>query len=423
MTLIKQNTMETVKEVTTEDHPISSKLLNHIRQLGPKVISENTRNFVQIISDIKLDENKITSELKDTATAENQIVQIKTIEPKLDKTGDEEYEEWVQRKQDEKLHQNGSERQLRSVEDPMPGISEKGVPSSRVPMTSSVGVNTGIMRVKKPSTLNLTASAGDQAIEPPQPSAALKSLESARWLTSLDPSIYPPSIKSPDPCLNQDTQGSPGNFKYDKDFLLQFEKYFIEKPCLEFETRVKALIEVNKNLPVRYGTTRISDNVPRWDSSNARTSQFDKDSFKSGSIQKPNFSSRWDSFSVKVNELSGPIRSAQKSNSLSRQNTNNSRSDESEGGFFIPESTQRPNYLSKQDTEQKKYNEIKRGLVKLGSTQLQEDMAKQNPIKMKNDNKKFGLSGFSWGDNRRPVDNITKEEFESITRQWREFKS
>ncbi|RKF64342.1 putative eukaryotic initiation factor 4f subunit p130 [Erysiphe neolycopersici] len=415
--------METGREVSNEERPISTKLLNHIRGLGSNVISKNTDKIVHITSEIKLDGDKITTNLEECVTPEHQIAQIKEIEPKLDKTREEEFGESVQGKHDEKLHQNGSGRQLKSIENPMPGTSKEGVPSSRISMTPSVGLNTGIMRVNKPSTLNLTTSAGHQAIEPPQPSAALKSLESARWLTSLDPSIYPPSIKSPDPCLNQDTQGSPGSFKYDKDFLLQFEKYFIEKPCLEFETRVKALIEVNKNLTVRYGTTRISENNQRCDISNTRTKQFDKTSFKLGSIQKSSIASRWDSFSVKPNELDCPIESAQKPNNISRQDTNHTKYSEPEGGFFIPEPTQHTDYLLKQDIKFKKYNEPERGFVELDSTQIQDDIVKQNTKKIKNDNKKFGLSGFSWGENRRPVDNITKEEFASITRQWREFKS
>ncbi|POS83110.1 hypothetical protein EPUL_004423 [Erysiphe pulchra] len=439
--------METVKKVTTEEHPISRKLLNHILELG------NNNKIIETISEIKLDEDENTSNLEENVTLEHQAAQIKAIEPKSDKTREEEFDESVQGNQGENLRQNSSGRQPKSINDPTSGTSKnKEVPLSREPITSSVGETTGITRVNKPSTLNLTDSSGDQAIESPQPSAALKSLKSARWLTSLDPSIYPPSIKSPDPCLNHDIEGSPGYFKYDKEFLLQFEKYFIEKPCLDFETQVKALIELNRNLTVRYGTTRISDNIPRKDISNTRTNQFDRSSFKFGSIQKPTISSRWDSFGAKTNEPSYPLGSAQEPSNISWQNTKNIRKNEHRKEFFIPEPTQQPNYVSNQDTNNTKfnesergffipkpsqqpdyvfnqdtshttYNEFERGLVQFDSTHTQDDMAKQSTKKIKNDNKKFGLSGFSWGDNRRPVDNITKEEFESITRQWREFKS
>ncbi|KAF7921230.1 uncharacterized protein EAE98_008656 [Botrytis deweyae] len=93
----------------------------------------------------------------------------------------------------------------------------------------------------KPAALNL-APLNTKPVEPPQPSAALQSLKSARFLAVLDSSIYPPNINSPNPALNSAANAKGKTFKYDKEFLLQFQKVFTEKPSMEFESQIKALI-------------------------------------------------------------------------------------------------------------------------------------------------------------------------------------
>ncbi|PQE22232.1 Eukaryotic translation initiation factor 4 gamma protein [Rutstroemia sp. NJR-2017a WRK4] len=93
----------------------------------------------------------------------------------------------------------------------------------------------------KPAALNLTPL-NTKPVEPPQPSAALQSLKSSRFLTVLDSSIYPPNISSPNPALNNAVKAKGKSFKYDKEFLLQFQKVFTEKPSMEFESQIKALI-------------------------------------------------------------------------------------------------------------------------------------------------------------------------------------
>ncbi|KAI6714245.1 hypothetical protein PZA11_002700 [Diplocarpon coronariae] len=93
----------------------------------------------------------------------------------------------------------------------------------------------------KPAALNL-APLHTKPVEPPQPSAALQSLKSARFLSVLNSSLYPPNISSPNPALNSAVTTKGKSFKYDKEFLLQFQKVFIEKPSMEFESQIKALI-------------------------------------------------------------------------------------------------------------------------------------------------------------------------------------
>ncbi|KFA75200.1 hypothetical protein S40288_00149 [Stachybotrys chartarum IBT 40288] len=93
----------------------------------------------------------------------------------------------------------------------------------------------------KPAALNL-APIITKPVEPPQPSAALQSLKSARFLKVLDQDIYPEGIKSPNPALNAAVAKKGKTFKYDASFLLQFQKVFVEQPSLEFHQQVKSLI-------------------------------------------------------------------------------------------------------------------------------------------------------------------------------------
>lgn len=107
----------------------------------------------------------------------------------------------------------------------------------------------------KPANLNLT-QLNTKPIEPPQPSAALMSLKSARFLTVMNSSLYPPSINSPNPALNSAVTTKGKSFKYDTGFLLQFQKVFTEKPSVEFESQIKALIGEGDGGSARSASTR-----------------------------------------------------------------------------------------------------------------------------------------------------------------------
>ncbi|KAI6354694.1 hypothetical protein MCOR25_008487 [Pyricularia grisea] len=93
----------------------------------------------------------------------------------------------------------------------------------------------------KPAALNL-APLNTKPVEPPQPSAALQSLKSARFLEVIAPSLYPAGIHSPNPALNSAVSKKGKSFKYDANFLLQFQKVFTEQPSMEFGQQVKSLI-------------------------------------------------------------------------------------------------------------------------------------------------------------------------------------
>jgi translation initiation factor 4G len=119
----------------------------------------------------------------------------------------------------------------------------------------------------KPAALNL-APLNTKPVEPPQPSAALQSLKSARFLTVLNPSIYPPNISSPNPALNSAVTAKGQSFKYDKEFLLQFQKVFTEKPSLEFAEQVKNLIGDGDGGSARSASARGSSSMGQRPGSN-----------------------------------------------------------------------------------------------------------------------------------------------------------
>lgn len=92
----------------------------------------------------------------------------------------------------------------------------------------------GLLNKQKPAALKLETA---KTVEPPQPSAQLLSLRSARRLTSLNDVSYPPAIASPNPALN--TTAPMGKFRYDKNFLVQFQHVFVEKPTEGWSDKIK----------------------------------------------------------------------------------------------------------------------------------------------------------------------------------------
>jgi translation initiation factor 4G len=75
-------------------------------------------------------------------------------------------------------------------------------------------------------------------IEPPEPSATLKALQSAKKLEDITKVVYPSDIASPNPALNANAPADRG-FKYNKEFLLQFQSVFKEKPTLDWDARIR----------------------------------------------------------------------------------------------------------------------------------------------------------------------------------------
>ena len=90
---------------------------------------------------------------------------------------------------------------------------------------------------QKPTALKLDIV---KPVEPAQPSAQLLSLRSARRLMSINDVSYPAPINSPNPALN--TGAPTGKLRYNKEFLLQFQRAFVEKPSENWTERVKETV-------------------------------------------------------------------------------------------------------------------------------------------------------------------------------------
>ena len=96
----------------------------------------------------------------------------------------------------------------------------------------------------KPEPLRLETS---KPVEAPQPSAALQSLRSARFLTVINDKTYPAAIASPNPAIN--SAAPMGKFRYDKNFLLQFQNVFIEKPSETWVEKIKETVGDTSDTP------------------------------------------------------------------------------------------------------------------------------------------------------------------------------
>ncbi|KAL2800224.1 hypothetical protein BJX66DRAFT_332365 [Aspergillus keveii] len=91
---------------------------------------------------------------------------------------------------------------------------------------------------QKPAALKLETN---KAVEPPQPTAGMKSLHSARFVDDLSKISYPASIASPNPALNSNAPAD-RKFHYNKEFLLQFQTVFKEKPSIDWDLRVRETV-------------------------------------------------------------------------------------------------------------------------------------------------------------------------------------
>lgn len=90
----------------------------------------------------------------------------------------------------------------------------------------------------KPAALKLETN---KPVEPAQPTAGMESLKTARFIAIRNEAInYPEGIQSPNPALNQGSK-SRGR-QYDKDFLLQFQEVFKEKPSVDWDLKLKETV-------------------------------------------------------------------------------------------------------------------------------------------------------------------------------------
>nr|POF18508.1 eukaryotic translation initiation factor 4 gamma [Quercus suber] len=86
----------------------------------------------------------------------------------------------------------------------------------------------------KPAHLKLETN---KRVETPEPTPGMQALKSARFLEVKEEVKYPEGISSPNPALNN-ASARKGR-AYDKDFLLQFQSVFKEKPSVDWDQKVR----------------------------------------------------------------------------------------------------------------------------------------------------------------------------------------
>ncbi|CAE6375738.1 unnamed protein product, partial [Rhizoctonia solani] len=104
---------------------------------------------------------------------------------------------------------------------PSPLSTSTTAPGRPSPLSITTSVNERPKR-PVPGPLDLTSAQGNRSAAPPS------ALASARIIEDLSAVQYPETIKTPNPDLN--IAATPGKFRYDRDFLLQFMNVCKEKP-------------------------------------------------------------------------------------------------------------------------------------------------------------------------------------------------
>ena len=90
---------------------------------------------------------------------------------------------------------------------------------------------------QKPAALKLETT---KSVEPPQPTPQLQALRTARKINHINDVAYPAPISSPNPALNANAKGN--NMRYDRAFLMQFQRAFTEKPSENWADRLKETV-------------------------------------------------------------------------------------------------------------------------------------------------------------------------------------
>ncbi|KAJ6002616.1 hypothetical protein N7451_005163 [Penicillium sp. IBT 35674x] len=110
---------------------------------------------------------------------------------------------------------------------------------------------------KKPAALKLDTP---KPTEPTEPSAAMKSLQNAKFLEDLAKVVYPSSVTGPNLALNSDSR----RFHYERDFLLQFQAAYKDKPSVDWDSRIRETV----GDPTQSARTPMSSRQPSRNASN-----------------------------------------------------------------------------------------------------------------------------------------------------------
>ena len=189
----------------------------------------------------------------------------------------EEAEEARQRKRTEGTDREEHNKTLEAVKaDDAPTPHSDGSPAAQTPVESgavtpvsdvSMGPPAKTARRERPTALTLETS---KQIESPQPSAAMKALRSARFLEDTAGIEYPSTVASPNPALNKNAPAD-RKFKYNKEFLLQFQNVFKEKPSLDWDAKIRDTIGEGGDSSARPGSARTPSTMSARSASNRPT--------------------------------------------------------------------------------------------------------------------------------------------------------
>ncbi|KAJ5176192.1 uncharacterized protein N7482_002069 [Penicillium canariense] len=141
------------------------------------------------------------------------------------------------RKEREDLFASLKKGGFTATEDSTPGDSGAATPVSS-DMSMGPPAKPASAAGKKPAGLKLDTP---KPTEPPQPSAAMKSLQNAKFLEDLSKVTYPSSVTAPSSALN-DSAPAGRRFHYDRDFLLQFQAAFKDKISIEWDGIVRETV-------------------------------------------------------------------------------------------------------------------------------------------------------------------------------------
>ena len=110
------------------------------------------------------------------------------------------------------------------------------MPPPTQPASGSLARPAGAAAAAKPKPAHLKLET-TKRVEPAEPTPGMQALKSARFLTIKEEAKYPDGFKSPNPALN--LNGTRKGQAYDKDFLLQFQSVFKEKPSVDWDQKVR----------------------------------------------------------------------------------------------------------------------------------------------------------------------------------------
>lgn len=90
---------------------------------------------------------------------------------------------------------------------------------------------------QKPKPNPLKLETVSKRVEPSEPTPGMQALRSARFLELAEELKYPDGFKSPNPALNANAARKAR--AYDRDFLLQFQNVFKEKPSVDWDQKIR----------------------------------------------------------------------------------------------------------------------------------------------------------------------------------------